>query len=123
MRDPLPQPPSLPHDTERNLLGLVSDVPQEMATPKTPVDDADAPRCPVHAARVVESAEPLNPRVNRYDPANWSLFTPATQRDKHLERAQNLLIEWRNKTWLALYKSQPFGAPGILPDTVINSGL
>ncbi|EJF60636.1 hypothetical protein DICSQDRAFT_170794 [Dichomitus squalens LYAD-421 SS1] len=134
MLNPLPQPPSLPHDTECGSLGPDSqqhsstssnNIPEEMATAKTPSGDAGSPPSPGQAAPVMEpvgpSNEPLDPPIDRYDPRNWAMFTPATRRDKHLERARILLSEWRDNTWLAHYKSQPFGPPGILPDTVLTA--
>ncbi|KAM5534909.1 hypothetical protein V8D89_011464 [Ganoderma adspersum] len=51
--------------------------------------------------------------VDRLDPANWA--------DEHLKWARKLLEDWRNQTWLSRYKSQPFGAQGILPDSVLTS--
>ncbi|PIL33823.1 transporter [Ganoderma sinense ZZ0214-1] len=59
--------------------------------------------------------------LDRLDPANWAARTPALRRDNHLKQAQRLLEEWRNRTWLSRYKTQPFGAQGILPDSVLTS--
>ena len=45
----------------------------------------------------------------------------AYHREDYLKRAQKMLEDWCNQTWLLRYKTQPFGAQGILPNSILTS--
>ncbi|KAM5538411.1 hypothetical protein V8D89_008013, partial [Ganoderma adspersum] len=59
--------------------------------------------------------------LDRYDPANWTVYVPLVWRDDHLKCAQKLLEDWCSTTWLSKYSNQLFGAEGILPDSILTS--
>lgn len=51
----------------------------------------------------------------------WRSAVPAKRADGYLEDALVFLRDWRSRTWEARYSSQPYGPPGILPESTLKS--